>query len=253
MFFVTINPFRGTSFSLHFVVVIANIFLSFFSATNKMAQGGNPNPAASASGGIMGYIRKRLNEAKDLANKNTGFMGLVKDNQINLKNLLVSGVTVGLELLLSKEVFDCPVNHHKAYGTAFLVAPVFIVFFANLVVLGELSMLTDRVCMGKYYRWGDCGVRVTEGIFKALFGPFFWLIASFADTTYYVCIEVGQSIEKRNLTNETEIKILQDKFAEAKSESHVWAWALFAFLVFVTATVIISGKCVLKDRHLAEG
>ena len=76
----------------------------------------------------MGYVRKRLNEAKDLANKNTGFMGLVKDNQINLKNLLVSGVTVGLELLLSKEVFDCPVNHHKAYGTAFLVAPVFIHF-----------------------------------------------------------------------------------------------------------------------------
>ena len=236
--------------ALHFVV-IANIFLSFFSATYKMTQGGNLNPAASASGGIMGYLRSNLNKAKDLAN--TAFMGLVKDNKITLKNLLVSGVTVGIELLLSKEVFDCPVNHHKAYGTAFLVAPVFIVFFANLVVLGELSMLTDRVCMGKYYRWGDCGVRVTEGVVKAFFGPCFWLIASFADTTYYVCIEVGQAIEKRNLTNETEIKILQEKFAEAKSESHLWAWALFAFLVFVTATVIISGKCVLKDRHLAEG
>ena len=217
-----------------------------------MADGEEPKPA-NASGGVIGRIKNMLNKAKDSANKNTGFMGLLKDNQITLKNLLVSSVTVGLQLLLSKEVFDCPVNHHKAYGTAFLVAPVFIVFFANLVVLGELSMLTDRVCIGKYYRWGDCGVRVTEGIFKALFGPFSWLIASFADTTYYVCIEVGQSIEKRNLTNETEIKILQEKFAEAKSESHVLAWALFAFLVFVTATVIISGKCVLKDRHLAEG
>ena len=210
-----------------------------------MAQGGNPNPDASAPGGITAGIKEMFNKV--------GFMGLLKDNQITLKNLLVSGVTVGLQLLLSKEVFECPVNHHIAYGTAFLVAPVFIVFFANLVVLGELSMLTDRVCIGKYYRWGDCAARVAPGIVKACFGPSFWLIASFGDTTYYVCREVGQAIEKRNLTNETEIKILQEKFAEAKSESHVWAWALFAVLACVTATIIIAGKCVVKDTHLAEG
>ena len=210
-----------------------------------MVEEDNLIPAASNSGGIMDFIKKKF--------KDTGFMGLVKDNQITLTNILVSGVTVGLELLLSKEVFDCPVNHHKAYGIAFLVTPIFIVFFANLVVLGELSMLTDRCCIReKYSRWGDC-VRATEGIVKALFGPVFWLIASFADTTYYVCIEVGQAIEKRNLTNETEIKILQEKFAEAKSESHVWAWSIFAVLAFVTATVIIFGRCVLKDKHLAEG
>ena len=192
--------------------------------------------------------------AKDILDKmNTGFMGLLKNNQITLKNLLLSGVTVGLELLLSKEVFDCPVNHHKAYGTAFLVAPVFIVFFANLVVLGELSMLTDRACVKKYYRWGDCWGRVTPGILKACFGPCFWLIASFGDTKYYVCREVGQAIEKRNLTNETAIKILQEKFAEAKSESHVLAWVLFTILVFITATVMISGKCAVKDNHLSEG
>ena len=232
--------------------VTGNIFLSFFSARNKMADGEEPKPA-NASGDVIGRIKNMLNKAKDSANKNTGFMGLLKDNQITLKNLLVSSVTVGLQLLLSKEVFDCPVNHHKAYGTAFLVAPVFIVFFANLVVLGELSMLTDRVCIGKYYRWGDCGAGVTPGILKACFGPSFWLIASFGDTTYYVCKEVGQAIEKRNLTNETEIKILQEKFAEAKSDSHVLAWVLFSILVFVTATVIIAGKCALKDDHLLEG
>ena len=199
-----------------------------------MADGEEPKPA-NASGGVIGRIKNMLNKAKDSANKNTEFMGLLKDNQITLKNLLVSGVTVGLQLLLSKEVFDCPVNHHKANGTAFPVAPVFIVFFANLVVLGELSMFTDRVCIGKYYRWGDRGARVTPGILKACFGPSFWLMASFGDTTYYVCREVGQAIEKRNLTNETEIKILQEKFAEAKSDSHVLAWVLFSILVFVTS------------------
>lgn len=219
-----------------------------------MAEGVDPKPT-SAPGGVMGRLKNMLNKAKDAAknNMNMGFMGLLKDNQITLKNLLVSGVTVGLQVLLSKEVFDCPLNHHKAYGTAFLVAPVFIVFFVNLVVLGELSILTDRVCMGKYYRWCDCGARVLPAILKACFGPFFWMIASFGDTTYYVCREVGQAIEKRNLTNETEIKILQEKFAEAKSHSHVLAWVLFSILVFVTATVIISGRCALKDNHLSEG
>lgn len=206
-----------------------------------------------ASGGIMDRIKGMLCKAKDSAKTNKGFMGLLIDNKITLKNLLVSGVAVGCELLLSSEVFECPMNHHKAYGAAFLVAPFFIVFFANLVVLSELSMLTDRGCVGKYHRWGDCIVRVTPTIIKACFGPFFWLIASFADTTYYVCSEVGQAIEKRNLTNETEIKILEGKFADAKSESHMLAWLFFAILVIVTAIVIISKRCALKDNHLLEG
>ena len=217
-----------------------------------MADEEDPKPT-SASGGVIGRVKSMFKKAKDAATPGSGFMGLLKDNQITLKNLLVSGVTVGLQVLLSKEVFDCPVNHHKAYGTAFLVAPVLIVFFANLVILGEVSMLTDRVCMGKYYRWGDCGARVLTGIVKAFFGPCFWLIASFADTTYYVCEEVGQAIEKRNLTNETEIKILQEKFAEAKSYSHMLAWVFFTILVVVTAIVIIGRKCALKDDHLSEG
>ena len=203
----------------------------------------DPQPTRS-TGGIMDRAKNAF--------KNVGFMGLLKGNPITLKNLFVSGVTVGLELLFSTEVFDCPVRHHGAYGQAFLFAPVVIVFFANLVILGELSMLTDRACVAKYCRYGDCWGRVLPGIIKACFGPAFWLIASFADTTYYACWKVGQPIENRNITNETEIKILQEKFAQAKSESQVWAWVVFTILVTVTAIVIISEKCILKDDHLAD-
>ena len=180
-------------------------------------------------------------------------MGLLTDNKITLKNLLLSAVVVGLELLLSSEVFDCPLNNHKAYGTAFLVAPFFIVFFTNLVILGALSKLTDRCCVVKYCRWGECGGRVLPNTIKAFFGPFVWLIASFADSTYYVCSEVGQPIEKRNLTNETVIKALQQEFAGAKSTSHMLAWLMFSILAIVTAIVIISKRCVLKDNELLEG
>lgn len=203
------------------------------------------------------------NNAKDLftevikeaaqSTKKNGFMGLLSDNSITLKNLLFSGVVVGLELLLNSQVFDCPINNHFAYGTVFLVAPLFIVFFTNLVILGEVWKLSDRCCVRRYCRWGECGARCCPGVIKALFGPTVWLIASFVDTEYYVCLRVGQPIEKRNLTNETVIKALKQEFADAKSESHIWAWSLFGVLVFVTAIEIILKKCCLKDNVLLEG
>ena len=244
--FVIINYFRDDLFC-------GNIFLSVLSRKNQVGEAPRPT---SSSGEIMSRDKSMLNEVeKDPAKKNMGFMGLFKNNQISLRNLLLSGATVGLEALLSTEVFDCPVNGHKAYGTAFLVAPAIIIFFTSLVVLGELPMLTDRCCVGRYRQKRVCAClgRSASGILKACFGPSFWLIASFLDTTYYVCIEVGPAIEKRNLTDETEIKILQERFAEAKSDSHVWAWVLLTTLISLTAIVIMFTKCALKGNQLSEG
>ena len=68
-----------------------------------MADGEEPKPT-STSGGVVSGVKNMLNKAKDSANKDTGFTCLLKDNQITLKNLLVCGVTVGLQLLLSREV-----------------------------------------------------------------------------------------------------------------------------------------------------
>lgn len=206
----------------------------------------------SASGGIMRRVKDMLCKAKDSAKTNKGFMGLLTDHTITLKNLLLSAVVVGLELLLSSEVFDCPLNNHKAYGTVFIVCPFFIVFFTNLVILGALSKLSDRCCVCKYCRYGDCCGRALPNTIRACFGPFVWLIASFADTTLYVCSEVGQPIEKRNLTNETVIKALEQEFADAKSTSHMLAWLFFSILVIGTAIVIFSKRCMLKDNELLE-
>ena len=213
------------------------------------ATSGQP-PAGSPSG-----FFRRIKDIFSIANVFTFVKkktGLLTDSSITLKNLLLAAVVLGLQRLLSSEVFECPLNNHKAYGTLFLVAPFFIVFFTNLVILGELSKLTDRCCVERYRRWG-VGGRVVPNTIKACFGPFIWLIASFVDTTYYVCSEVGQPIEKRNLTNETVIKALEQEFADAKSTSHMLAWLLFSILVMVTAIVMISKRCMLKDTELLEG
>ncbi len=206
-----------------------------------------------AAPGIASRLRDMICNAKASAKTNKGFMGLITDHTITLKNLLLSAVVVGLELLLSSEVFECPLNNHKAYGAVFIVCPFFIVFFTNLVILGALSKLTDRYCVPRYRRWGDFWGRVVPNTIKGLFGPTVWLIASFADTTYYVCSQVGQPIEKRNLTNETVIKALEQDFADAKTKSHMLAWLHFSILAIGTALVIISKRCILKDDELLEG
>lgn len=195
---------------------------------------------------------KVLSEAAE-STKPKGYMGLLTDNSITLKNLLLSAVVVCLELLLSAEVFDCPMRNHTLYGTVFLLAPIVIIFVINVIVLSEVWKLTDRCCVPRYRRKGECCYRVRPNVVKALVGPAVWLIASFADSTYYVCAAMGPDIEKRNLTNATEIKEVEAEFAHAKSKSHLWAWLVFVVVVIVTAAVMATKKCCLKDNVLLEG
>ena len=196
---------------------------------------------------------KVLDEYAKRTKSKTGFMGLLSDNTITLKNLLLSAVVVGLELLLSSQVFDCPLENHALYGTVFLVIPFFIVFITNVLLIADVWRVTDRTCIGRYRRCCEFGFWVLPNIVKAFVGPCVWLIASFADTDYYVCAEVGQDIEKRNLTNTTIIKELEAKFADAKSTSHMLAWLFFAIMVAVTFVVMTTKKCCLKDNVLVGG
>ena len=165
-------------------------------------------------------VIKVLSEAAE-STKPRGYKGLLTDNSIPLKNLLLSAVVVCLELPLSSKVFDCPLKDHRLYGTAFLLAPIVIIFVINVIVLSEVWKLTDRCCVPRYRRKGKFCYRVCPNVVKALVGPALWLIASFADSTYYVCATMGPYKEKRNLTNVTEIKELEAEFAHAKSKSHL--------------------------------
>ena len=204
----------------------------------------------------MEVIRNLTRNVVDKASKATkpvaGFKGLLTDNKITLKNLLVSAVVPCLQVLLSAEVFDCPLEYHKSYGLMFLLAPVAIVFIANALLVSKIGNLTDRICVTRYYQRCHSWL-IVPNIIRAMVGPAVWLIASFADTKYYTCAAVGPSIVKRNLTNVTAIRELEAEFANAKSMSQIWAWIVFLVLLVVTAVMLMSKKCCLKDDVLLEG
>ena len=207
-----------------------------------------------------GLFSQALKVAADSVKKKPGLFGFLSDKSITLKNLLFSAAVVGLELLLNATVFDCPLNNHVLYGVMFLVSPFFIVLVVNVLLVGNPWDITDRCCIKRYRRRGlpkccsgECCYWVCPNVTKAFVGPCVWLIASFADTEYFVCAAVGQDIEKRNLTNVTEIKELEAEFADAKAWSLIAAWSIFVVLVVGIAIVLIVKNCCLKDNVLLEG
>lgn len=185
------------------------------------------------------------------AQKGEGFIGLIQDNTITLKNLVIGLTTFGLERLTNSEIFDCPMDDHKRYGNSFLFFPVFILFCANLLIIGEIWKLSGRCYILRYRRHGDVFARlIPTGIVKALVGPAVWLIACFGNAGYYLCATVGPDITKRNLTDPEEIKDLEETFAARRSESHVIAWVVFGLTVLLGTIVIVCKNCFLKDYLL---
>jgi len=200
-----------------------------------------------------------LTRARDETKSKSGLFGLLSDNTITVTNLLFSAVVVGLQLLLSSELFDCPLENHVCYGVMFLVAPFFIVLIMNILLIGDVWKVTDRCCVPYYNRNPDykrrlgCLIHLIPNICKSFVGPFVWLIASFVDGKYVACFMVGQDIEKRNLTDDMEIEKLEAEFAKAKAWSHISAWIAFLGLVLGTAVLMTTKKCWLKDNVLLEG
>lgn len=195
---------------------------------------------------------KVLTRARDATKSKSGLFGLLSDNTITVTNLLFSAVVIGLQKLLSSELFDCPLENHVCYGVMFLVTPFLIVLIMNILLIGDVWKVTDRCCVSRYRRRFDC-LRLTPNICKSFVGPSVWLIASFVDGKYVACVAVGQDIEKRNLTDNMEIKKLEEEFANAKAWSHILAWIVFLVLVLGTAVTMTTKKCCLKDNALLEG
>ena len=162
-------------------------------------------------------------------------------NQNTLTNLVLSGITVGLNVLLNSEVFDCPVKKYETYGCLFLFAPFIILIFANMLVIvvdwNPLKLFSEPPQNAEH---GErrCFTETLPSVTRVFVAPIVWLIVSMAETDYYVCAKVGPGPDKfENLsTNETEA--LKARIAETKTESQIIAWALFLTMVFVTFAVI---------------
>ena len=183
----------------------------------------------------------------------SGVLGIISNNKVTLSHLVVAMAMVGLEFLLNAKVFNCPLKNHVCYGLMFLVGPPCIIFFLNLLIVGRLWTLSNRCCVKEYRRKGECFFYVFPNAVKALVGGLAWLMVAFIDTRYFVCTMVGQDIEKRNLTDSEEIKLLRHQIGHAKGLSHVLAWAVFLIMVVFGATVVIIKRCYKKADVLAAG
>ncbi|KAL9964044.1 hypothetical protein ACROYT_G027618 [Oculina patagonica] len=184
------------------------------------------------------------------------------NNKTTLTNLVLTGITVGLNVLLADELFDCPVEKSTTYGYLFLFAPFIILIFANMLVIvvdWDPRKLCSEVLDGENAKAkaGTCCKVTIPSITRVFVAPIVWLIVSFAETDYYVCGKVGAGPDKmKNLTAD-EIEALEDLIAKTKTESQIIAWALFVGMVCVTFLVIclenlFGGKGKSDERQVAQ-
>lgn len=189
---------------------------------------------------------KRLKLAfGDKSSTLNGAINLIQNNSITLRNLIIGASTYGLERLLNAKVFHCPQKNFQPYGLTFLLAPVIVLFFVNVLVIGEVWKLSARIYIKRYERRGDCFTRISLSLAKACVGPVVWLIVAFLEEDYYLCAKLGPA-------SETESEIRQQRIAECKSQSHVIAWIVFVSFVVIGSVLVVWRNCLLKDNLLME-
>ena len=205
-----------------------------------------------APGGGKSILKEKIDQLKAYFTSAFSKEGFIVKKQIALKNIIIGLVSYGLEELTSAEVFDCPLKGHKLYGFCFLFFPAFVLFCANILLIGEVWKLTRRCFVPRYQRHGACISGVIPATVKSMAGPAVWLVACFKTGTYYVCATVGPGVNKRNLTDAAEIKALEDQIDVQEGFSHVCAWIVFGIITFLGTFVVILDRCYLKDDILAE-
>ena len=155
--------------------------------------------------------------------------GFLANNRINLTNLVLSGITAGLNVLLEEELFDCPKEDFRTYGYMFLFAPFIIFLLVNMmaiVTVWDLTKITP----------------VIPTIPRVFVAPILWLIVSFAESSYYVCAKVGR---KPTNESEKEAEDFENMMAKSKTESQYIAWGLFIGMV---AVIFLVNICYGKSK-----
>ena len=203
--------------------------------------------------GCSGQIKDRITKVLSAAGDRATIPGIITNNKITLKNMVISLAVLGLEVLLHSEVFDCPVKNHKIYALSWLCAPPAIIFFVNLLIIGDIWKLSDHCLVRDYSQFGYFCGHTIPSIVKAMAGASVWLILAFYRKDYYVCAQVGPDIRERNETDPDKLKEYDMTVETAGAESQIFAWAVFVVMVFSASVVVISKNCCLKDQDILDG
>lgn len=113
----------------------------------------------------------------------------------------VSLLTVASEHIFSSVVFKCPCNSgNMLYGSAFLLAPAFILFLLGVMVNPRIWRLLTGKCSSQHLQgitWGTCAcfcqvfLPVTA---KALVSPLTWIAVALLGADFYECAASGSSL-----------------------------------------------------------
>lgn len=196
---------------------------------------------------VKDKIKKTLSPDEE-----TTILGLITNNKTTLTNLVISLAVLGLQFLLNAEVFDCPLENHQIYGRFWLYGPATIIFFLNMLLIGDVWELSDRCLVADYYHFGFFCGRTFPSIVKALVGASVWLCVAFLQKDYYICGEVGPDIRKRNVTDPEELKKYDLAVETAGAQSQIFAWVVFLVMAFFATVVIINKNCILKDQDILD-
>lgn len=197
-------------------------------------------------------IKDKITKTLSAAGGRPAIPGIITNNKITLKNMVISLAVLGLEVLLYSEVFDCPAKHHEIYALSWLCAPPAIIFFVNLLIIGDIWKLSDRCLVRDYYHFGYFCGHTVPSIVKAMAGASVWLILAFYRKDYYVCAEVGPDIREINETDPEKLREYDIAVETAGAESQIFAWAIFLLMVFLTSVMVISKNCCLKDQDILD-
>ena len=168
----------------------------------------------------------------------TTITDFLDNNKITLTNLALAGITVGLDILLEDELFDCPKEGFSTYGYMFLIAPCFILLLANMmaiVTVWDPREICSELAEKKNKKKEHCFKETLPSLARVFVAPVVWLIVSFAESSYYVCAKLGPTPTNQT---EKEAEDFKDMISKTKRESQLIAWGVFIGMVAVICVVI---------------
>ncbi|NXU50055.1 CAHM6 protein, partial [Turnix velox] len=211
-----------------------------------------------------------------------GVMDFCIRHQTFLGYSIVSLLTAATEQIFSVVVFKCPCTPGNVlYGSAFLLAPAFILFLLGFMVNSKVWRLVTGSCPSeKGCRCNPCGtckcycLLLMPVIARILVAPLTWLAVALLRASFYECAASGSSLIKNYMCKDKpstgeeekchelllripcnaklfeEEKDLSTKFLSLQAQSQLLGWLMIATIMTVALILTCINRCYSPVSYL---
>ena len=173
----------------------------------------------------------------------------------------MAALTIGLEEIIERVVFNCPCEGYYPYGLAFLWAPTSLLFLAGILVdrdLWKLARIKKKNKTQSAGRWYLKVFLVAPYIFiNAGIAPVAWRVISFLQQQYYTCAYFGPPLDSEvalgNTTDKCPVTLnfrTRELGESYKTRSQLIGWSLMLMAVFILFTSVCIRRCLRKRKEL---